>query len=288
MKTGVIHYHESEFPALLKEIPDPPDLLYFWGDPGLLLTDCVAMVGTRVPTPYGESLALEWAEKLSAGGLTVVSGLAYGIDACAHRGALKAGGKTIAVVAQGISELQPTSHRNLAEKIVDSGGLIISERAPGSVSYKSDYLVRNRLISGLSRGVVVVEAAARSGALNTANHALEQGRDVMAVPGRLTDLKSQGTLRLLREGAALVGSAEEVAEIMDIKLGAKKMLFELSAFEQDLLLLLKEDAQAAAQLAEIYPQQIGELYQALASLELKGVIRRSGDQRYALSGGVAF
>ena len=199
------------YPKLLREIHDPPPILYVKGT--LLPEDeaAVAIVGTRAATPYGLSVAERLAEELARCGITVVSGLAEGIDAAAHEGALKAGGRTIAVVGHGLSRIYPSHHEELAERIARSG-CIISEFPMEEKPNPWNFPKRNRIISGLSLGVVVVEAPVKSGALITAREAMEQGREVFAVPGPISSQKSEGTHALLKDGAKLVSKVEDILE----------------------------------------------------------------------------
>ena len=175
MKVEKLSIKDERYPALLKRIFDPPDVLRFIGDLTCFERACVGIVGVRRATAYGEAQAFKIAKELSGQGVCVVSGLAYGIDAAAHKGALEGRGRTIAVLAQGLPEIGPVRHEALAKRIVQNGGLLICEKEHGAPIFKSDYLVRNRLISGVSKGVLIVEAAHKSGALNTAKHALDQG-----------------------------------------------------------------------------------------------------------------
>jgi DNA processing protein len=202
---------DLDFPPPLKEIADPPGLLFVRGR--LLPQDAmaIAIVGSRHATHYGLTQAEKLAGSLARAGLTVVSGLARGIDAAAHRGALAAGGRTIAVLASGVVSIYPPEHTKLAEEIAAQGALI-SEAPPHAVPKGGCFPQRNRIISGLAQGVIVVEAAARSGALITAHHAAEQGRDVFALPGPVDSRMSRGCHRLIREGAALIESADDVLE----------------------------------------------------------------------------
>lgn len=204
---------DARFPRLLAELPDPPSLIYIRGQ--LLPTDglSIAIVGTRGATQYGRSQAARFARILSRSGLTIVSGLARGIDAAAHQGALEAGGRTIAVLCSGVAEVYPPGHVDLAEQIVASGALI-SEYPPGTRPRRGMFPQRNRLISGLSLGTIVVEAAERSGALITARLSGEQGREVLAVPGLVTAPGSKGCHMLIRDGAILVRSPEDVLDAL--------------------------------------------------------------------------
>lgn len=210
-RSGIRHLTRSSdsYPASLAQIDDPPQVLYLRGE---LLPDdamAVAMVGTRHATKYGLEQAALLAAGLARAGVTVVSGLARGIDAAAHRGALDAGGRTIAVIAGGLLEITPAENRKLAEEIATSGCLL-SEAPPRRPPVAGSFPQRNRLISGLSLGIVVVEADDRSGALITARHAAEQGRDVFAVPGSLANRQSRGCHRLIQDGAKLVMSVDDI------------------------------------------------------------------------------
>ncbi|MBX6315276.1 MAG: DNA-protecting protein DprA, partial [Isosphaeraceae bacterium] len=202
---------DAEYPKPLKEIPDPPPLLYVRGtlapEDGLAL----AVVGSRRCTPYGMRVAERLAGSLARVGLTVVSGLARGIDAAAHRGALKAGGRTLAVLANGLAEVYPPEHAELAREIAASGALL-SEMPMRHCPLPDLFPRRNRLIAGLCLGVVIVEAAPRSGSLSTARHALEQGREVFAVPGPIDSLSSRGCHALIRDGARLVETIDDILE----------------------------------------------------------------------------
>jgi DNA processing protein len=200
---------DAHYPAQLSEIPDAPEILYVRGrlerDDAL----AVAVVGSRRATPYGMSVAESVSAELAARGVTVVSGLARGIDSAAHRGALRGGGRTIAVLGGGVDKIYPSENRSLAGEI-EARGAVVSQFAPGTPTLPHHFPIRNRVIAGLALGVVVVEAAEHSGALITARLAAELGREVMAVPGRVTSEASRGAHALLRDGAALVETWEDV------------------------------------------------------------------------------
>ncbi|HLG25188.1 MAG TPA: DNA-processing protein DprA, partial [Candidatus Gracilibacteria bacterium] len=190
-----------EYPALLSQIHDPPFSLYRKGKT-FGSSPHVAVVGTRMPSFYGQTMAHEISGKIAACGGVIVSGLAFGIDAIAHRAAVKAGVQTVAVLASGIGKITPSSHARLADEILASGGTIISEYANDEVSYKGRFLERNRIISGLCAATIVIEAKEKSGALITARHAFEQDRDVYALVGDITRPQAQGCLNLIRDDAA--------------------------------------------------------------------------------------
>lgn len=270
-----INIDDPAYPKWLKEIADPPEVLYAQGNLDLLLCPGIAIVGMRRCSKRGENLAFDWARTLSRHGMAVVSGLAFGIDAAAHRGAIAGGGKTIAVVPSCLPEITPTSHRELAKQILANNGLILSEwDLPRSI-HRNDYLVRNRVVSGLSRGVLVVEAAHRSGALNTAKHALEQNRDVMSVPGRLTDKESDGCLDLLIRGAKLVRSPAEVMETVGLKMKSELQM-ELPLELAELYEYIRKSPKSAAEIP-------GSPIQKLTQLELEGLIKRDALGRYCVA-----
>jgi DNA processing protein len=201
----------DDYPARLAEIPDPPGVLFVRGE--IVPTDglAVAIVGTRHATHYGLAQAERLAGGLARAGYTVVSGLARGVDAAAHRGALKAGGRTLAVLGSGVLNVYPPEHVELATEISERGA-VMSENPPHSPPLSGAFPQRNRIITGLSLGVIVVEASDRSGALISARHAMEQGREVFAVPGRVDNRMSRGCHRLIRDGAKLVESIDDVLE----------------------------------------------------------------------------
>lgn len=207
----VLFEDDDEYPAPLREIYDNPVFLTIKGT--LLPTDraAIAIVGSRRCTRYGIEQAERFATFLAGRGVTIISGLARGIDGAAHRAALAAGGRTIAVLASGLANIYPPEHADLADEVAEHGA-VVSEAPIGGAPLAGLFPQRNRIISGLSLGVLVVEAAERSGALSTAHHAVEQNRDVFALPGRVTDPASQGTNRIIRQGATLVTHPEEILE----------------------------------------------------------------------------
>ncbi len=215
----LIGYYDDAYPARLRAIEDPPVALFVKGE--LLPEDAraVAIVGSRRASPYGRHVAAELAAGLAQHGFTVVSGMALGADAAAHDGALRARGRTIAVLAGGVDVIYPPEHAGLYARIA-AGGAVASEAPLGAPTTKHSFPIRNRIISGLSLGVVVVEAPEQSGALITARHALEQGREVFAVPGSVNSAQSRGAHQLLRDGARLVESVEDILEELSLLLDA--------------------------------------------------------------------
>ena len=207
----LLTWGDADYPADLLNIPDPPLLLWVQGSRSALSHPLrLAIVGSRNPTPQGQRHAQDFAHALAQAGVCVVSGLALGVDAAAHEGALLAQAPTLAVVGTGLDRVYPRRHADLAQRIVDGGGALISEYPLGTPPLPHHFPRRNRIISGLSEAVLVVQAALRSGSLITAQQALEQGRDVMALPGSIHEAQSKGCHALIRQGAKLVESAQDV------------------------------------------------------------------------------
>lgn len=208
----ILRWGTPEYPALLAEIPDPPPLLFVHGDAALLQTPQLAMVGSRNPTTGGEETAHAFAAHLAGVGLAITSGLALGIDAACHRGALAAKGATVAVMGTGLDRVYPARHRDLAHAIAAASGALVSEFPSGTQPRPENFPRRNRIISGLCLGTLVVEAVLRSGSLTTARHALEQGREVFAIPGSIHNPLARGCHALIRQGAKLVETADDILE----------------------------------------------------------------------------
>jgi len=290
----IICRDDDNFPEWLLSIPDPPILLYVKGDPAVLSAPGIGMVGSRAASSYGLKMAEDLSGQLARQGLTVISGLALGIDAAAHRGALAANGKTVAVLGCGLDITYPEQNRKLFEKIPENGA-IVSEYPFGTKPDSFRFPARNRIISGLSLGVVVVEATQRSGSLITANLALDQGREVFAVPGRADSVKSAGTHRLLQAGAKLVLDVNDITCELIIppeirhrptpdsgKPINRKVLAELSGEEKKILDLL-----------EVYPKTVDDVIvgtdlpvekvnELLLILELKGLCEVLPGQQYQI------
>lgn len=205
----ILTLQDLAYPLLLKEISDPPPVLFVYGDPTVLGLPQLAMVGSRNPTPSGAETAREFAAHLAGWGLTITSGLAQGIDAASHLGALEGGGATVAVTGTGLDRVYPAAHRELAHQVAEQGALL-SEFPAGTPPLTANFPRRNRIISGLAMGTLVVEAAVQSGSLITARQALEQGREVFAVPGSIHNPQSRGCHSLIRQGAKLVETAQDI------------------------------------------------------------------------------
>jgi len=279
---------DESYPASLRETFDPPLVLYCLGRPEVLKEPSLAMVGARKPTPYGRAMAESLAREAAARGLVIVSGMAFGIDTQSHWGALDSG-RTVAVLGSGLDVVYPRSNRQLARRIAESGA-VISEFPLGSQPLGFHFPLRNRIISGLSLAVVVVEATLHSGSLITARLALEQNRDVMAVPGNATSALSAGTNWLIQSGAKLVGRWEDVAdELPDyIKTGLTAAVEDsrplppaLTRDEANVLERLKPDELTVIDdLVEATDYSVSELLSILLGLELKGMIRQSPGKKF--------
>lgn len=218
----IVTFADDTYPQLLLQITDPPPLLYVKGNPALLNHEALAVVGSRNATQQGRINAQAFSEELSDGGFTIISGLALGIDAAAHAGGLAAASASIAVVGTGLDIVYPARNRDLAHRLAESG-VIVSEFALGTPALASNFPRRNRLISGLARGCLVVEAALQSGSLITARYALEQGREVFAIPGSIHSPLSKGCHLLIKQGAKLVESSQDVLEELGatVRVGAQ-------------------------------------------------------------------
>lgn len=276
----IIPITSGDYPQLLKQISSAPPLLYSRGDIDNLHLPQIAIVGSRRMTRGGETNALQWSKFLASSGFTITSGLALGVDGCAHRGALQVpGGKTVAVMATGIEAIYPQRHRELAAQILESGGTLISEFHPNEKPLPADFPRRNRIISGLSLGVLVIEAAVKSGSLITARYALEQNREVFAVPGSVHNPQSRGCHLLIKQGAHLVESAEDIvgelggalasvaATVQDTQLSP-----ELDKQESALLEVLGFEPVAIDCLSQNTQLPVETLSQLLIALELKGLV----------------
>ncbi|HYI74922.1 MAG TPA: DNA-processing protein DprA [Gaiellaceae bacterium] len=266
-----IRGRDPMYPELLAAIHDPPPQLFLRRTvlPELLDRPAVAVVGARSCSPYGRSVARSLSRDLAATGLVVVSGMARGVDGEAHRGALDAGGATIAVLGCGIDRDYPAAHAELARRIVETGGLVVSEYEPGIEPAPWRFPARNRIIAGLCRATLVIEARERSGALITADFALEEGREVLAVPGEITSLLSAGTNALLRLGATPITCVEDVLESYGLERSGVESV-SLGPTAEKLWTRLAEGALTADEVVRASGVQPGEGAAALVELELAG------------------
>ncbi len=279
----ILTWEDESYPSRLKEIDQPPPVLYIRGE--YLPEDlfAVAVVGTRRVTPYGRQITEDVSAFLSGAGMTVVSGLARGVDAVAHTAALKAGGRTLAVLGSGVDRIYPPEHRALAEQIMERGA-IISDYAPGTPPEASNFPPRNRIISGLSLAVVVIEAGETSGALITAEFAAEQGREVFAVPGSILAPQSKGTNKLVQQGAQpLLGPSDLMQALNLTRMGEQKAARKsLPADETEARLLgvLGNEPMHVDEIRHQAELPIEKVSATLALMELKGMVRQVGGMNY--------
>jgi DNA processing protein len=284
----VVHWREPEYPQTLLQIYDPPVMLYVRGDASMLNSPSLSIVGTRRPTVYGSQMAERMGRDLAARGLTVVSGLARGIDAIAHTGATSVGGRAIGVLGTGIDICYPKENRKLYEKVLERGA-IISELPTGSHPAPENFPVRNRIIAGMPLGVVIVEGKEHSGSLITARLAMEFGREVFGVPGNVTQEVSFAPNQLIKQGAKLVTSAEDVIEELPTPVRAALVQAEAVEAEQRNLLAVEglnlTEQKVYGMLSAEEPKHIDELVETtglnssdvlatLFNLEMKGIIRQ--------------
>ena len=278
----IIACDDPLYPSLLKNIHDPPVVLYVLGKPEMLNCKGIGIVGSRAATHYGRSIAEQMANSLARQGFTIISGMALGVDTAAHKGALAAEGSTIAVLGCGLDIIYPPGNHGLYKDIAFSGA-VVSEYPLGTLPDNFRFPARNRIISGLSLGVVVVEAANRSGSLITASHALEQGREVFAVPGRIDSVKSAGTHTLLQQGAKLVHSVNDIAEEFIYAAPLENQVDTGNEEEQEFFAQLNQEEKALLTCLEVYPRTIDEIVresgftpqkanELLLLLELKGMV----------------
>lgn len=300
---SIIGLDDALYPTRLKEIYDPPLVLYVRGDAGILSKPGIAMVGTRHPTPYGSGMAERLGCDLALQGLVIISGMARGVDTASHRGAISAKGKTLAVFGTGVDVIYPKENSRLSEQILSLGGALITEFPLGTFAAPQNFPIRNRILSGISMGVLVVEAAEYSGTRITARLALEQNRDVFAVPGNVTSKNSWGPNTLIKQGAKLVATWEDVWEDLptDIRLAlapatppesqssSPASLFPdegLPPHEKRILSLLKADeATHIDEIIEKLESQMSssEVFAALFELELNGKIRQMPGKNFVKS-----
>ena len=283
-KNGIklVTIFNDDYPEKLKDLPDRPLLLYAKGDLSLASKKSIGMVGTRMPSNYGRIVAEKFAGKLAESGLVIVSGLCYGIDEISHRKTLESGGKTIAVVGSGFASIYPATNAVLAEEIAQKG-LLLSEYPPSFKAKRYTFPRRNRIIAGLSDGVLIVEAGFKSGTVHTKEYALEYGKDIFAVPGNITSSKSELTNALIKSGQAeCTLSPNEIIDFYGMKKTSKQKVAVLSFDEQNIVSLLQDGEKDFDFLARKSKIPVNILNSCLTTLEIRGLIRKLPAQTYAL------
>ncbi len=277
----ILLYLDDAYPERLKEITDFPPVLFVKGDTSIFSGHCIAVIGTRSPSSYGESMAKKFSYELAQSGVVIVSGMARGIDSISHQSAIDAGGKTIAVLGSGIDKIYPPENKKLYYKIAKRGA-VISEFPIGMPPYPGNFLKRNRIISGLSEGVLVIEAPEKSGVFSTVNWALMQGKDVFALPSNITNERGAGTNKLIKEGAYLVTSVKDILNILKIYPEYEKKVKEvkISPEEEKIFSLISFEPVHFDKLLEESEKNMGELSSLLLSLEIKGLIKQLPGKYY--------
>ena len=269
----------------LPHIPDPPKKLFIRGKLPAKRVKTVAIVGTRKPSAYGHEIATKIASECAKNGIVVVSGLALGIDSIAHRAAIDSGGKTIAVLANGVDKIYPRSHEDLGQKILQTNGVILSEYPNNTPARPWQFLARNRIVSGLADAVVIIEAASRSGTLSPANHALDQGKEIFAVPGNITSPLSAGCNQLIKNGANPLTSVEDLLDfLIPDRFEKQTQLFKGDTREENVVLefLSKNGTTSSDTIIKQTKLSASEFNQAITMLELKGLVLNNGGEKWSL------
>lgn len=284
MKINRVTPANHPYLQVLGTLAKVPEKIHFMGKLPSERRPTVAVVGTRKPTGYGKEVTHTIAYELAKRGVVIVSGLALGIDGITHRAALEAGGTTIAVLANGLPTIQPATHKSLADDIIKKGGAIISEYEPETSARPFQFLERNRIVSGLSDAIIITEAAAHSGTLNTAMHALEQGKEVLVVPGNITSSQSVGCNKLIKQGAHPITCFEDVLEIIAPELLEGQGLLPLgnTPLETTVIELLQSGVRDGDDLQQKSGVTASELMTALTMMEIDGTIRALGGNQWTL------
>lgn len=281
---------DAAYPAKLRDLPQPPAELYLAGNVELLTAPSLAIVGSRNLTNYGKSACQHLVNHLVPAGLVIVSGLASGIDGVAHRTTLEHNGYTIAVLANGLlpHSIFPSEHQQLAKRIVEQGGLLVSEYPPNEVARRYYFPARNRIIAGLTLGTVVIEARLKSGALVTAKHALDMNREVFAVPGSIFSSRSVGTNKLIQQGAKLIQTPQDILDELPLQHSPQGTLpftppIQLGPIQQAIIIALESDSFGIELLMKQLDISAAQLAEHLTALEIQGIVRRNMDYTYSIS-----
>ncbi|MFZ5391382.1 MAG: DNA-processing protein DprA [Patescibacteria group bacterium] len=272
---------DTFYPKSLKQISSPPLGFYYQGNPAILNQPCLAIVGSRRPTAYGQRVTDELAMAAGKAGLTIISGLAYGVDAIGHLTCLKSGSPAAAVLAGGLNNIYPQINYQLAQKILKAGGLLLSEYPPSTPYLKQHFPLRNRLIAALSQAVLITEATLDSGSLITARLALDYNKEVAAVPGSIYSPLSQGCLELIKQGAKTISEASDLLEIFNLKIDDTKPVVSLTAEEKNFLNSLPLQGLSLKQIMEFTNQTAAASLAQLTVLELKGYIKSLDNENFS-------
>jgi DNA processing protein len=280
----VVSIEDSKYPKLLKKIKDAPKQLYYkgkWNDE--VFENCLAVVGSRQMTNYGKRVVEQIVTEAAAAGVTIVSGFMYGVDAAAHKAALRVGGRTIAVMPCGIERIHPEYQQDLYVEILNNNGLVVSEYKGDMQPSNWTYPKRNRIVAGLSKAALIIEAGEKSGSLITANFAKKFGRKIFAVPGPITSENSKGTLQLIKEGAEMTTSSENILKYYQIKYDRINNRHPMSineGMEQEILNQLKREALDVDTIARNCGVPVAKLGTVLSLMQLKGLVQQEGNKYY--------
>ncbi len=282
----ILTLEHPDYPPMLRDIDDAPPILFVHGDHKLLASQQIAIIGTRKPSKEGERIAMEFAASLAYQNFTITSGMAYGIDGAGHIGALNANGKTIAVAGTGLDRVYPSGHRELAHRIAQNGGALVSEFPIGTTVKRQNFPIRSRIVSGLSLGILVIEAPHKSGALYTVQHALKQGREVFITPSSIYNPLVKGSHRLIKEGAKLVENVNDILEelqiyrpsipikhpIVEAPVQVTKVVKNLESEQQIIFDYLVASSSSIDNLVELSGLDVSKISSILLMLELQGLI----------------
>ncbi|HJQ08848.1 MAG TPA: DNA-processing protein DprA [Candidatus Saccharimonadales bacterium] len=285
MKFNKLTLFTSDVPNNIRNISSPPDCLHTLGADvkELLLRPCVTVVGSRKVSAYGKSVTSSLTEDLAKAGVVIISGLALGVDSIAHRAALDAGGVTIAVLPSCLDRIYPSSHAGLARQILEKGGALVTEYAEGTRVFTSNFIARNRIASAMGDVLLITEAAEKSGTLHTARFALEQGKEVLAVPGNITSPTSAGTNNLIKSGATPVTSVDDIFYALGLQPASQKRIpTSTNPHEQIVLTLLANGMTDGAELLSASRLEVKLFSQTLTMLEIHGLIRPLGNNHWSL------
>lgn len=286
MKISHTSASDSSYPEKLRTITEPPKGIYSLGDlKAALDSPTLAVVGSRKVTPYGRQVTDKLVREAAKQGITIISGLALGVDALAHQAALAERAKTIAVLPCGLDKIYPASHRGLAEEILRAGGALVTEYPAGTEPYKLHFIARNRIVAGLADGVLVTEAAAKSGTLHTANFALEQGKTVMAVPGNITSELSAGTNNLIKSGALPITEIRDILSAMGLERATRRKVQPVGDTQEETLILELLFAGVSEGNELLYKTELAPhiFNQSLSMLEIQGKIKPLGAGNWGLA-----
>jgi len=283
-KINKIAIDQTPFLQMMRGIAHMPKSLYLLGSLPVAHRPAVSVIGTRKPTTYGQEVGYRLSYELARQGVIIVSGLALGIDSIAHKAALDAGGTAIAIMPCGLDNIYPRSHQALAERIVKSGGALLSEYPPGAEIYKNNFIERNRIVAGIADGVLVVEAAIKSGTVHTASFALDYGRPVMAVPGNINNPMSTGTNNLIKTGARLISASEDILDEIGVEIKKTQTQLPLTDTpEQGIIVkLLANGVRDGQELQQQSGLSVSVFNQTLTMLEIIGIIRALGGNQWTI------